>query len=357
MFNTKNSKQGMQFAGSSLQEAVDNVYNVMLESNGAIVTKVSRYYDYLQETMTKNGNVYDDSVKTILTESAKDVTAQLITDLDASLDAFQQVKASVKQDLGQIVRDNTDVVQKYQPLLKQLSNATKSSFTIPKYSTDKLDTVGMLTQLTTCIKTIIGLDPKIINGPVETLEQVSDNYNKNPEESMATIKRSILGVPKTILVTDNFYELARNMLVDPKATETKYFNDDVFNSLLGIGFDIQVNEVDAVIAELNNEIVELRELKKTLLNPGDEYTSSVISKFFIVRKMAICYGLSLIVEVIQLKCRVIEEKSVNYRKIVINTYESLISPNGNQITEAYVPSNDVDIELFHEECSVERSLF
>jgi len=344
---------------TSIQEAVDQLNHAMIESNHITSMKVKLYGGLLSEALSKNDGVYDESVTTILTEASKDIIEDVINDANETISGFEKIRSSVKMTLDTLKKANSDVTHRYQPLLKQV-DVSKVSYTVPRYNLDTLSTSELLSRAKAVIEDVLELDTKNVTKPIDEIERINDAYYKCGMGNITeTLKKALLGVPSTITVGDSMYTRVRDSLVDPTATETRYFTDEVFATLLSVDSYINIDEINAIILELENEIINCQESKKIFLDEGNEYAGSIITKFFVNRKMAMCYTLSLIVEVIRIKSEILEELSVNYRRIVINTYDTVQNRADpfNKLNESYLPHADSEIGILYTECAIPDQLF
>lgn len=340
----------------SLTEAVGGLYACVLETTSALTSKTARYNDLLKQVLSENGGVYDDSVKLVLTESSKDVAVQVIDDAQSALSSFQQIRTSIASTLAKLQKENAAVVQQYQPLLKQL-DTSKCSYTVSKYSLEKLSAAEMLTALNTCVNEHLGFSLNKADQPADVLETIIQNFQTGMVDALNCMQHDLLGAAPTFTIS-SFLDAAKNILVDPKATVTSYFNDAAFGTLLNLVDQFPgAEEVDAIIAELQNHVVELRQVKvvQGVDDDGQEYSNAAVVQFFVTRKIAFCQGLTYIAEILKLKCAVLEQASINYRRVIISTYNKLLRP-GNVVTEAYNPSSDDTIGVFYAECAQDNLL-
>jgi hypothetical protein len=320
-------------------------------------TLSSAYRLQLESVLEENGRVFNDAVKAVLTEATKDMTNQLTADAESVLSSVKKIRSTLSTTLSQINKQNNEVVTKYEPLIRQL-DASRSAYTVRSYNLSNLATSDILARVMSCVANDLNLDPKRMTEPTATLEQLIADYNKMGQDAVHCLKRAVLGVANTVDVSQNFFQMVTDALVSPTATETRSFTNDTFGTLANMTDDFQASEMDAVVAELENHINEIRDLKRiNLSSTGNEYGNSVMVQYLITRKMAICTALSLVAEVLNTKASVYEQMSVDYRKIIINTYEKLIAPAGGFVQEAYDPQSDDLIGLFHMECASSSDLF
>lgn len=345
-----------------LQESINDFLSVVNEANIDEATLISGYKKLMTETLASNDNVYNDDVKTVLTESSKDTTSSMVTTIENMIKSFHNISANIKETYSGLSKINKEVVQKYQPLLRQL-NTTKCSYQVPSYNFDNLATSDMLSRLMDCINKDIGMNVYSKSADQDEIASSSSYCNTNRSDVSDSVKRAVLGVSPTINVANSFYKIARDLIVDPTIVNTYSFSESTFDELLNSDSIAQVTEIDAIIMMMTNELSEVKKLKENVLSvdsqDGSEYTNNQKVQFYVTRRLILANGLILISEIIRLRTKILEEKCSIYRKIVINTYEKLTGKTGSygKLEETYDPANDKSIEFIHLECAIDNDIF
>ncbi|MBS4064567.1 MAG: hypothetical protein KGZ74_08405 [Chitinophagaceae bacterium] len=336
-----------------------DISQIIFEANIETSTLMSKYRRLMTETLTSNGNVYTDQVRTVLIESSKEFISKAVDNFKDIIESIDKMKESLEEKLEELEDKNKEIIEKYQPLLRQL-DTSRISYEVSKYTLDKLSVKNMISRLYTALEK----DLKFDSASLESTKAGSkETYISNTQIMDQILKKAILGVSPTIDVSTSFYDVVKNMLVDYKTKETKVFSDNIYDELKDTLEYLDEDDINELISVSKDELKKIQDIQQTVLmgkdnnEEDDEYSENLVVNFHIFKKFAFTLGISIIEDIIKLKFNIIKEKCSDYRKIIINTYQTLSDGTEKMdISNIYKPEEDYFIEMAYPECISDREL-
>jgi len=322
---------------------IQTMSDIINESNIVIANLVSTYSDKFKKALNENSNVYDEKASSILAEASKEVVSSIISEYEKILNSATSLKTKVSDTLSKLNAENKKLIEKYKPMLDVL-DTSNISYEISKYSLDKFQIGAM------------------ISGIYNTLENnINEETKPNLKDIDEILKKNILGVSPTIDIS-SFYDTARSMLVDIKSKETKLFSSSIYEELLNATSYLNEEDIyNNLVSAISNKISKIKKMQQELIlikdANTDEYSNNTMVNFCMFKKYVFTSGITIIEDIINLKLNIIGELCSDYRKIIINTYNT-VSDGSEKINTSniYKPEDDYFIEMAYIECVSNREL-
>lgn len=331
------------FSNLSLNESVSTMVGLLTENNIDIAETILKYNQVFADTMNKNGNTFNDEVKTILGESSVDILTKLIDGTQNAVSILKQFSEAISAQCKTLVDQNKGVVDKYRPLLKHL-DTTKFSYTTPKYDLDTLKNRDIISRFLSYLDVFKASQDSDFQYSTAGKDLLTKQWSA--ADIMKDIQYALLGTSKTTRM--DFYELVSTTICNPSLIETKYFGDDIFTALCE---DVSLLlDFDVIFNLFSKELFGIIDFRDDIMHSKsrDHYYDSIRVRKYVSTNMVLYYAAGLVAEIIQEKYRLLCQRSTYYRKIVINAYEQTSS--GATSTETYNPINDMLTEILHDEC-------
>lgn len=349
MFGIEDRKMKASGGGSSCNHASLHEYFIeAAELTGNLLAEA----DYAVGTAIPEGNGRIDShaVKYTLMDQAQAMAENAVRIYEICTDIFRKLKFVMSEELAYIESVNKQVVNTYQPLLMQLDRH-KYGYQIPNYTLDNLNPDEMFHRMRHTVKNKFLLDVDSWDSTEKLLNAIH-KYEKNLPEYLIELKRSVLGVPSSFNLSGaSFFEMARTFLVKENDMPMRRIGNDIFEAINTTIKDI--NDIDGVIVHISLDMGEARNFLSSFKHRGNdssrEYETFTHARAMSLKAMLMGLGFSFIEDVIKLKINVIHEKSINYRKVLIDAYET-ISKDPESKEGLYTPVKDIITESDNPEC-------
>jgi hypothetical protein len=335
----------------------DSLHGFILENSVSMTQDMQKYKGIITGALNEASGVFDDSVRLAMNEASKSGLISAIKTYQSIIGIVKNFKVLLSNEYESVIAMNKKVVEKYEPLIKQLDmrDITRISYEMPSYTLNSLKLGEMVARLLDALKTKLKVD---LNGDYDNLEGIVTDYTKNSDKYVTEVKRSVLGVSTTLNVDGDFYSIAQNQLVTAKVLETKWFSTDIFEILKYP--ELNFYDIDEVIFLLENEVAKIQDTIQRLYTDIDNngtnstYYTSLNSNIAIIQSILFGLGMSYIEDILNYKLQLFTEKSVNYRRVVINSYNKMLKNPIGTINESYKPHADEAIGSLHLECVLHK---